>query len=471
MKPLGALAQRPTLLLRHLHLRPHPTHPPSSSSSSCPDPLPSHQGPGSLLSSSSSSQPILPSHERRSRSSPSCSCSSSSSTSASAASHARIQVHHHHHHPPAASPSPSTSTLSFFPSLTYRKLKPDKPEEPGPISEHEYRLRVGKAVQLITNTLPDFMEVSLVDLKDLDSGYHGLLTRRGKARELDQEQADKAFTSIYHPSIAFCFHPPVPHLGIGGGGGQDETEPSAHQRSRGTCSPPRSDSVDFPLTPPPSSQPSPTPSSSLSPCAWEEASRDSNQIGGHHGPKISFRGRTLYMASAQILRHALGALFSNTNVSIEKARFEGRTNSQRCYWPGITSDTGFIRKPVSSAEGGNATRDHLSSSDEDDDSLSSYAASPDALCLRVRFEGTSRVTTSPHSYTVLFRYEFDRRTGKVARHVVDNVQPVPGRKIWAGLENAWGNLSPAGAAAHNLGEARSVQSHPHPRSRDAVTHG
>ncbi len=70
----------------------------------------------------------------------------------------------------------------------------------------------------------------------------------------------------------------------------------------------------------------------------------------------------------------------------------------------------------------------------------------DKLIVRLRFEGISRVSSQPHTYTVIFKYEFDRKTGMICRHVVDNIQPVPGSKVWAGLSHAWGNLTPAGAA-------------------------
>uniref|UniRef100_V5E3X9 Uncharacterized protein n=1 Tax=Kalmanozyma brasiliensis (strain GHG001) TaxID=1365824 RepID=V5E3X9_KALBG len=141
------------------------------------------------------------------------------------------------------------------------------------------------------------------------------------------------------------------------------------------------------------------------------------------GPAICFNGRTMYVASSHLLRHALSALFHDTFLHLESARFEGRSKAGSA-WPGISP---FVKRSTASE-------------------TSSDGAWQDKLVVRLRFEGISRVSSHPHTYTVIFKYEFDRKTGMIGRHVVDNIQPVPGSKVWAGLSHAWGNLTPAGAA-------------------------
>ncbi|EPQ25872.1 uncharacterized protein PFL1_06546 [Pseudozyma flocculosa PF-1] len=290
------------------------------------------------------------------------------------------------------------------------------------ISEHEYRLRVGAACRLLIDTLPDFMQRGAVDIDDLHASSspsssrsgkaqsssasssssspflgQSLLRRspwKGKARAADSEapHGDGSFTSIYHPSIAFCFRPPLPSLG---GGGGDEGAGSSYDSTVEARSP----------------------SSALA--------RSDNGHHPHYRPVISFSGRTLYVASAHVLRHALSALFYDTSLSVETARFEGRSRPGQS-WPGISP---YIRNHHRGAE-----------SDGDGGSVST----PDQLTIRLRFEGLSRMSSVAHTYTVLFRYTFDRDTGTVVKHIVDNIQPVPGSKVWAGLTSAWGVLSPCG---------------------------
>ncbi|SJX63622.1 uncharacterized protein SRS1_14374 [Sporisorium reilianum f. sp. reilianum] len=303
------------------------------------------------------------------------------------------------------------------------------------ISDHEYQTRVGKACRVIVDSLPDFMHKGVVDLKDLkpecassssraQSGWsakkllptlspflgQSLLRRsawgsKGKAKSTDNDLAATEFDSLYHPSIAFEFRPPVPHLGIGK---SDDTS--------ATASTPKS----------------------VGKLSNVSESRDSTSLDvldehSRGGPTIYFNGRTMYVASSHLLRHALSALFHDTSLHLESARFEGRSKAGSS-WPGISP---YIRR---------STPHRATSTDTPSD-----AQWHDKLVVRLRFEGISRVTSHPHTYTVIFKYEFDRSTGMIARHVVDNIQPVPGSKVWAGLTNAWGTLSPCGAAGGGAG--------------------
>lgn len=299
----------------------------------------------------------------------------------------------------------------------------------GSISDHEYQTRVGKACRVLVDSLPDFMHKGVVDLGDLESDHDpshsaskdtsnagrskwsakGLLpslspflgqsllrrapwSQDGKTKSDEDSRHDSvAFDSLYHPSIAFEFRPPLPHIGIGKSEGPGGTGASS------------------------------VPSSSENSLAvFEQRSRG--------GPTICFNGRTMYVASSHLLRHALSALFHDTSLHLESARFEGRSKAGSS-WPGISP---YIRRSTQSG------------ADPDSSTSGSWQ---DKLVVRLRFEGISRVTSHPHTYTVIFKYDFDRETGMIARHVVDNIQPVPGSKVWAGLTNVWGTLSPAGGGA------------------------
>ena len=301
------------------------------------------------------------------------------------------------------------------------------------ISDHEYQTRVGKACRVLVDSLPDFMQKGVVDLQDLEPEHEAspantrsrwsakgllpslspflgqsLLRRSAWARKDSDTTSDEGalqeahtFDSLYHPSIAFEFRPPLPHIGIGKSEGSDNE--AASSRTIGIHS---EASVD------------------------QSGSGTSLDLYDHHsrgGPTICFNGRTMYIASSHLLRHALSALFHDTSLHLESARFEGRSKAGSA-WPGISP---YIRRSTQSGKDGS-----------DPSTAGSWQ---DKLVIRLRFEGISRVSSHPHTYTVIFKYEFDRATGMIARHVVDNIQPVPGSKVWAGLTNAWGTLTPSGA--------------------------
>ncbi|PWZ00324.1 hypothetical protein BCV70DRAFT_231931 [Testicularia cyperi] len=322
------------------------------------------------------------------------------------------------------------SSLDFFSAheiqgldaLQYSSREPNNDGSEGDrhLTEHEYRTRVGKVCRILVESLPDFMHRGVVDLNDIEgpsstkstgasSRSGGLLPslspflgqsllRRNREKGKDcqsgrtESPTHSDFTSLYHPSIAFEFRPPLPHLGLGGDPGDGEDTKHGVGGFRGRRS----------------------------------SQTDNHDEHGRGGPTICFNGRTMYTASSHILRHALSALFYDTSLHLESARFEGRSKPEGS-WPGINSHIRTRSATDPEAEGDGSPH------------------GPDKLVIRLRFEGMSRVSSQPHTYTVIFRYEFDRATGTVARHVVDNIQPVPGSKVWAGLSHAFGALSPCGA--------------------------
>ena len=122
----------------------------------------------------------------------------------------------------------------------------------------------------------------------------------------------------------------------------------------------------------------PTPPSSTS-TPGSEPELTEEEVGS-----LSFSGRSLYFASAHILRHTLNALFSDSRIEVHKIRLESRADMPRV---------------------------------------------EDVLHLRLEFAGHLRVTGQEHNYTLIFRYDFDQDTGRIVRHTVERVEPAIGRKV------------------------------------------
>lgn len=116
-------------------------------------------------------------------------------------------------------------------------------------------------------------------------------------------------------------------------------------------------------------------------------------------PAFSLRGRRPYLMSAQVLRCSLHALFSDCVVRLEHLRLVPRRSTA-----------------LSPA----------------------HPAPADELLTRIRFCGTSRVLGTLQNYTMLFRYRFDRSTGQICEHFVDQMMPVPGSRVWHAFPSGLG---------------------------------
>lgn len=253
------------------------------------------------------------------------------------------------------------------------------------VSDHEFQLRVGRAYDLLRATIPDFMRIGLVDYDQYSShdqqssskmsfldalmfrnlreraAEDGLIGRLTGMPSKDDEKgsllADLASSrdqQVYHPNVHFRFCP------VGSGAEANLTD--------------------------------------------EEAA------------SLSFTGRSLYFASAHVLRHTLNVLFTNTQVSIESIRREKKSVHSRKDQKGIS-------------EGGNPIS-HTSSSSREE-----------TIYLRVQFLGHLRVTGAEHRYTLIFRYEFDSKTGRILNHTVERIEPAIGRKLWFGLASVWQRIT------------------------------
>ncbi|PWN27836.1 protoheme IX farnesyltransferase [Jaminaea rosea] len=190
-------------------------------------------------------------------------------------------------------PGPQVATSSpasydrFTPSYPLRSSQPSSsspsPHGSNSISDHEFNVRLSRAVSLLRATLSDFMRIGLVDYDtshvSSSSSSSGLgipaLDRLGlgaileafgarssakaKARsELPtQHGADDADCPVYHPNIVFKFRPP---------------------------------SASLP-----------------------------NDSGSADAGLVTFSGRAMYFGSAHVLRMALSALFSQTSINLERA--------------------------------------------------------------------------------------------------------------------------------------------------------
>lgn len=210
------------------------------------------------------------------------------------------------------------------------------------VSDQEYNVRVGRAFDLLRATMPDFMRTGLVDYHHTQASQPNGLTlldvftfRALRAKDANintretEEMTSAAADQVYDAAIhfRFCPAPPTNTSSIA------STEPDLTE---------------------------------------EEAA------------SLSFSGRSLYFASAHVLRHTLNVLFANTRVEVKKIRMECRGAKPRM---------------------------------------------DDVLHLRFEFTGNLRMTGQEHQYTLIFRYDFDSDTGRIIRHTVEKVEPAIGRKV------------------------------------------
>ena len=124
-------------------------------------------------------------------------------------------------------------------------------------------------------------------------------------------------------------------------------------------------------------------------------------------PAFSLRGRRVYLMSAQWLRWSLRALFYDAHIQIE----------QLSLLPCAVS-------PVAPA-----------------DAPPGQSMPRDELMMRLRFRGSGRVSGSVQDFVMLFRYRFDRHSGMICEHYVDEMMPIPGSKMWQALPTGLGRGS------------------------------
>lgn len=242
------------------------------------------------------------------------------------------------------------------------------------LPEHEYQVRLGATINVLRDTLPLFMERALVD--DIHAKQLQLLN-------VGQHLPHDIGSHVYHPEIHFQFSPTLlplarlPDWDVGAG---------------------------WPLLPPAVHR------------GDEDAhSRTLAPESRLPGPLLSLYGRRKYLMSARVLQTTLRALLYNTSITLESLVF-------------VPARSGA----ASAGRVAAATGDSHRSSGADADANSS-GPSADELVARLRFCGLSRVSDSLHDYTVVFRYRFDRASGSICKHTVDNMAPLPGRRVWAGL--------------------------------------
>ncbi|CAD6897578.1 unnamed protein product [Tilletia caries] len=301
----------------------------------------------------------------------------------------------------------------------------------GGLSEHEYEVRIGRAIDLLRSTLPDFMRLGLVDSPpSSSSSAHSiplldplslvriaaptLRRRRQEQRRAGVEGAGEregvgGGGSIYHPDVLFEFMPSLTSSSADDDGGSFLSSPSSSSSASSSSS---SSSSASPSSPASSSTPE-DPSSALQ-----------DEIEGK--ASFSFSGRTLYLASAHVLRHALNAIFSEPHVSVDRLRLVRAGKS------GSGGVGGGGRSGIHSHSSHRRIGDEEPPEDQHQP-LSSRSTGggggADELIARLTFSGLTRVTQQPHEYTVLFRYTLDRGTGQIGRHRVERIQPEVGRSV------------------------------------------
>ncbi|UZJ53922.1 hypothetical protein CBS101457_003242 [Exobasidium rhododendri] len=273
---------------------------------------------------------------------------------------------------PSAQPSPSGSPGP----QDHRPQTPKGKREYERVSDQEYNIRVGRAFDLLRATMPDFMRTGLVDYHHSQASQSSGLTLLDvfTFRALRAKTTGEHYSDSDHRSNT-----------------ADQVYDSA---------------IQFRISPAPPSSTSAT--SSTEPDLTEE-----------EAASLSFSGRSLYFASAHVLRHTLNILFSAPRVEMKKIRMESRASQPRV---------------------------------------------DDVLHLRFDFTGQLRMTGQEHTYTLIFRYDFDPDTGRIIRHTVEKVEPAIGRKLWTGIATVWQKLighepSPIPTACHiNMRDGCHLQS-------------
>lgn len=266
----------------------------------------------------------------------------------------------------------------FTPSMN-TPGRPQKKAEDTWVSDHEYALRVGRAFDLLLATIPEFMRIGLVDYDqnaNSSSSSTGatildILAFRALQADAAQEEAkrqagtetkelayDERNTEqqVYHHGIKFRFCAKI---------------------------------------------------------ASPSDERSTHDISEAEAASLAFSGRSLYFASAHVLRHTLNILFSSSNVEIERIRLERRS----CR----TTSADVPHKASQSPR-------HEMSRDE----TNGLGKGHDSIHMRVRFNGTLRMTGIEHEYTLVFRYAMDDASGRILMHTVERIEPALGRKVSSG---------------------------------------
>ena len=154
--------------------------------------------------------------------------------------------------------------LAFSPTQTTKQS--------GPLPEHEYQVRLGAAIRVLRETLPQFMERGLVDRMDVNpSNPFMQVLKCGIPKSPAQPE------HVYHSQIQFTFRP--------------GPEPAAPLRL-----------MSFKRN-------------TDDPSAWT--------------PSISLHGRRTYLFSASALRHALHACFAEPEILLENMSFLRRPATMR----------------------------------------------------------------------------------------------------------------------------------------------
>lgn len=276
----------------------------------------------------------------------------------------------------------------FTPSSVPEKSNSSPSDEGGDknreVNDHEFQLRVGRAYDLLRATIPDFMRIGLVDYDqysshDKQSSSKMSLLDALMFRSLRQRAAEDGLLG-----------------GLTGIRSNEEKNSLLFDLDSSVNQQVYHSNIHFRFCP-------------------VGTSADAN-LTDEEAASLSFTGRSLYFASAHVLRHTLNALFTNTQVSIESIRREKKSGTHT------------------------RSKDQQSTV-QNESNISTSTSRQETIYLRVQFLGHLRVTGAEHRYTLIFRYEFDPKTGRIINHIVERIEPAIGRKLWFGLASVWQRIT------------------------------
>lgn len=305
-------------------------------------------------------------------------------------------------HRPQREQPPPFSIGPFGESEGANGPEPQQTRRDRRVSDHEYSVRVGHAFDLLRVTIPNFMRIGLVDhdvtppsAASSSSGmtFMDAITFRAlRARATAEDEARKQ-----NAPLRKIMESQTPASPFG-------ASSSAEDESSLDASPNRQiyhSSIQFRF------------------CAGhrDDLAQPTSDLTDAEAASLSFSGRSLYFASAHVLRHTLNILFSDPQVELERIRLDKKGRG------GVWTDT-------------SSGKDHSSACPP-----STETRGGDAIHMRVRFTGNLRVTGIEHQYTVVFRYDIDGETGRISKHTVERIEPAIGRKLWTVIATVWERIT------------------------------
>ncbi|THV01227.1 hypothetical protein K435DRAFT_718156 [Dendrothele bispora CBS 962.96] len=276
-------------------------------------------------------------------------------------------------------PDSTGPTSRPLPSSSNQSPEPKKPDHNGvteEISDREWEVRTGRAIDILQNTLPHFFETGLIHSIDKTTGE------------------PKSITSLPLPTIPLPTVNSIP-------GFQQSSEKKTRSETESQLESIYSPKVRLSYTPP-VQLPAPFPKT------------------------LTVEGIPLYLASSVFIRHTLNALYTDLNVTLHKVVVRTPKSDQGSLPPSAESEDEGPRT------GEEADRDRLG--------LSRKMNRDKNLFIGLRVVGTSRVSGAEGQWEVNSTYTFSPQSGLIYLHTINSIEPAPHLTVYDALRVSLGNV-------------------------------